>query len=1519
MDNLDEVAQVSPVSIDDFIEERPLAPLAPDATIRNRAAILALQSDKPIENYQALYQEGTEGRSDLYSMLKGQNDVKEDLLSQQALMTILADPSTTPEMAQKAIDNINKGMSKDSGRRLALDAALEASEGYSPNKEDARIHAVEIFDEIHQYAKDKQAILNEHGMMLNQDNVRTLSELVEGVLPFANNKLSYSVLKDISKELNLGIGGAKAALLPGEAKVAIREAISNMPPNQQVEAFKKIRSVLENNSTIFFRDDNDFAEYMLVNDLLAEEGYGTMSRVFDNASGLLDLIGLGVVRTAGKVFKSFKRTPEAMESNVATRSVSNNTSPVAPANLIKDTNPDRAKKMLQAVDEAKSDELSKALFGVSRDEAIISNTLPQPASIDGTVESRIINPNPEVLNTIKGFGGEWLTTGEKSRAVNYIEEALKEVKGVTYHDNMSQGGLSGINYKGKAVYGLEGSGFSNAEDALNQTKFALSEFGIVEDNIQILKKIDGEYVPVKREEVAGLDGDYLAAVEINRDIKASDIGSFDVLDVKRNLFDSVPAFRSKKSGTMANTLLDNASMLHPKITGGGVVQTDKGVLIDKLFLDEFDAFAVPFRSLKSERQDKLYEYIKLANKDGLDEDVLSLTARGFTSEEVNILNKWRSAWDTQWFFENRDLIKTVDAQGYKLFDHSNARLIGKPIQKDLNINLAYDADTDKLVKLSAQDIENLYNNGGTLSKLRRSEYLDNAWVDHFIVKNQPNNYMRALNASDEVLTYRKGYYQVHYDAPQFIVQVVKDGQGNKLFEKAVDIAGTTKEAEHIRDGLSKATGEEFYVRGDVKKFAPDTDYYWDLQSASGRLAQRRRGTPLQDSTVPRGFSETYMVDPVEGAIRSARSLAGRLASRDYLEHTKARALQQFGDVFPESQFGKPQWTENSNSLVARGRMTGKHIRDARTTVEYINYLQRGYENAFDEGFKGLMNTLANVMARFSSKGEKLFMSAADIGPTDLGKNVVFQAYIATNPHRQWIVQTHGVMRILGYNPSYAISGLPRDVHTYILSKMLPDNKLTPQMRELRDFVDGSGMLQAVDRHNMVRGALTDMAESHKPIQRIFGKSLAVPRKIGFDIAEQTNVTNHILAVRDKFLKEGLDVTKPEVKDQIYSQARAIMGDMNFAGDMPYNQNAMAILMQFAQYPHKAITSITTNRRIRGTINPLNKELYSTPISKNDKLRLAAIDTLLFGVPFSVAVSNMIGEDMLPENPVAREAVLYGVESAIINKALSNIAGRDINLDVGSLSPYNMEGFAQMSEAFLDGGFWEMLSHSPASNVFFKDGSKVQEAIGRLIRYGGHFDPERPEDLQSILSGFAEISSGWSNYLKAKAIWETGNITTKSGQVIRSDAGGMEAMAKAFGFATQEEAYTYYMRNKLSENSKAYEDEVKRWTKSYVSYLTRQEKFTNQDPEVFIKTLGAARRVWGGSIKAQEVINRELGYLAKDIKSSLINDMLKASSLPQGKQSLVEMKNSGVLNDDEFDRAVRLIEDINKLQDEEDDN
>ena len=100
-----------------------------------------------------------------------------------------------------------------------------------------------------------------------------------------------------------------------------------------------------------------------------------------------------------------------------------------------------------------------------------------------------------------------------------------------------------------------------------------------------------------------------------------------------------------------------------------------------------------------------------------------------------------------------------------------------------------------VISLSQPDeLRKLYEDGGYIGQSRSRLALDSEDITHVIVKNDSNSYATGLRETDAVLNYRKGYYQVNYDAPRFIDKIVRDKNGKELYRKAVGMARDNVEA-----------------------------------------------------------------------------------------------------------------------------------------------------------------------------------------------------------------------------------------------------------------------------------------------------------------------------------------------------------------------------------------------------------------------------------------------------------------------------------------------------------------------------------------------------------------------------------------------------------------------------------------------------------------------------------------------------------------------------------------------------
>ena len=207
------------------------------------------------------------------------------------------------------------------------------------------------------------------------------------------------------------------------------------------------------------------------------------------------------------------------------------------------------------------------------------------------------------------------------------------------------------------------------------------------------------------------------------------------------------------------------------------------------------------------------------------------------------------------------------------------------------------------------------------------------------------------------------------------------------------------------------------------------------------------------------------------------------------------------------------------------------------------------------------------------KAQRALVGASQAGPTKAAKQGVFLATIAANPFRQALIQFHQGVRAFFYNPqlvtSPAMKYATKDYVEYVFT-----GKVSKEAKPFIDFVESSGVLSAIDKHSLVRGSLLDMTERRTFAGKLASKGASVMQAIGFNAGEMGNMLISAAAVFDRYKRAGKNVLDPVVIEHMHSELRALTYEMNFAGDMPYNQNSAAMFLQFMQVPHKAFLQFT---------------------------------------------------------------------------------------------------------------------------------------------------------------------------------------------------------------------------------------------------------------------------------------------------------------------------------------------------------
>lgn len=1210
--------------------------------------------------------------------------------------------------------------------------------------------------------------------------------------------------------------------------------------------------------------------------------------------------------------------------------------PASVASAAQQSNPEKARGFHEAAFKSADDAVTEAVYGTSKEQAIINDTMPQAVTSSGAVTAKVadIQRNLRLDENLAPRLKEMLKNSDV--AIHYSLEEAKAARANIIRDYSSatdlvpidsMGGfesgfkLDGSGIRISAVYGTKEGAFINAQEAFHQALYGLRKQGILPNEVEVLQKVGLDYVPVDLKAVGNKEGSYLVRINTERMIDTTDISRFETETVLRNYLDRSPVSVWNQNGSLSRWLFDAASMISPRYTGAAVVATDMVSHFEKEMLHIADAYAGQYNNLSKARKAKIDEYVKEANFKGLPFDQADLIGRGFTSDEISTLRSWRDFWDSHFYLENHDAVRSLNSQGFQMFKTAQTELYAKPITKNSNVGKVYDPATGIVLELSQTALDDLYDKGGTLAKLRRPTEFSfdmphqsgvrqvSDTSEYMMVRNSPTEYLRKFRDSDQILNYREGYYQIQYTAPRFVDEVVRNTDGSIKSRRAVAVAGDTAEAQHFADRQRRVDPtKEYVVRADDKAVRKGSDDWFDLNATSGRIAQKHRGKLLEDATGINHLGDgTYIVNPVESAVRAAKSISGRTVTRPMLETAKARFISQYGDLLPSNGFGGRAFPTTPAMIGEKGQQFAKRTADARTTWEYIHYLENGYMNSVDEFFKQQFNAVGQMLGDLGmAKTERAVMKATDLqGPTTLAKNLVFQAYIGLNPLHNWIAQTNQIVRTFAYNPKAWLSGkMPKLMGEYIAYIGGGESILTKEGAEFAKFMNNSGLMQSVDKQNLIRGSLLQAADSSNKAVRFAAEAAQMPRKIGFDVGESMNLIGHGAAVFDRYKRAGKDVTDTRVMREMHSELRAISYDMNFAGDMVYNQTSAAAALQFLQVPHKAFLQ-ATNRRI-----PWEK-----------KAAMLTGDIALFGVPLATIGAIFGIDNLIPDDPKLREVVTEGIQSVLLNNAMSELMGEKVGVDFSALSAESLDGWAKIFHGMFSQGMSQVLLNSPAGQMFLQDGGRFPNAVSQVAKFFSPWGPTEmtTENALMVANEVAKISSGWSSAMKMRQQLALKKSMDKYGIVIDPEVNTAEAVMQLFGYTTQDTRKMYETQKLTIEGTKQYTDEVKQAYKTIKQYYQSQFDAGITDTSQMTAVTGQVLMAYKDSPIALDIISKELSKDLAGKDQQLLYSILKNVELPKFGMTADQIKQSPLTDEQKQILIQRLTDaknartEINKVK------
>lgn len=1497
---LEDFANEQPLNIDETFPQQKVKSGIPKAAARNEAALSALLEPgaNVEETYRLLFSDEQEGGTE-FSKRK-----KERILAgyrdsdSRVAMDILADPSLSIEQKQSAV-----AVMQEHQPSLAeiYKVKTSAKPVNSSNAETQKVvdTSINYLEQEMRYRGEAQNIMNGAIAKMDGSFAEMERNALEYLVPLGMTSQALGTLQKAQKSLGLTPSGLDKFVVSA-SKAKIVKHLESLPADERIKAIKIVTEAITNSSGIILKDKNDLEAINLLQQVGEAGEYGTGSRIADSLFQVLDIVGAGfLARTAvSKAAKMFKPTTAITPP-----------APLAPLQLATGANPEVARGMYQSAVSNSSDELAEAVSGTSRTDMVLH--IEGVQHLDDTVEAKLVSPSgdqvyqEEIKKAIKQGGYQW-NAGEVDLAVQETRAAIKEAVSPSTWDNYTQIRRDGDRIAVRTFYGNAESGFLDAEQALEKAKYHFREFEVAEADMKVYARTaDGEYAPVNLADVKGRDGDYIIGMDWKQSIDPS---SLENITVKRNWLDSIPFMRSQYWGSASRQILDASSMLPKNITGGMENAVDYSTHLDKHLIGIVDEYAGVVKRLDKGQQASLGQAIKDSNFNQIEySDVTLMTQYGLNSDAISAMKTWRRGWDAQHYLSNLTNIKSMRNSGYQILEHQNAKLFGKPISKNSNLGKVYDPDTDTVRLFTSKEVDDLYDNGGSFAKLKSPEQIQGQGVTHFAVTNKQGNYLRALNDTDQVINKLPGYYKLYYKSPRFVVQNMKDANG-VAYEQAIAVAGDWKEAEQFLGNMARRAGvapEEFgRVRGDVKRVIPGSDEDWQLSSTAGVVNQRHRGKLLQNSGSPVHLGQSdFIVDPLESFVRSAANIANKVALQDNIDLAKKRLMTQFKSVMPVDGSYPNSWSQ----IGRKGDEFSKESRDARTLWDYIDQQENSILNQLDETIKVGLMAISDAAGKAGHiKTEKVAGAASRVGITSSINSAIHQFLIKYNPLRQWIIQPMQSTQLFAYDPiaSFMTTKTLGELAALEVKKM-KNVALTAKEKELDSFIRDWGGFAGVDRQVMVDGPIRDLSKSSNAVARAAGKVSDLVGKVGFDSAEKTNLLAHLLTVRNKFIRLGEDVSKPEVIDEIRAETRALTLSMNTAGDMPYNKSAAALFVKFLQIPHKGLMKVTTNRRLEGTLNPLSSNFYK---GNNVKARIAAWDALLYGVPMT-AVAEWMGRDVLSDNPKIREAQQFGYLTYAYNEVWRQVYEVDPKINLQSMGPYETEGWRKLWHTMMEDGFYKVLASGPAGSMVMGGNPRVANAFQKMGSWMGvNKYRDNPATFMESLTEFAKIAGGVNNAVNYSIIVNTHDELSKSGVKIREGVDNWVALHELFGMQTTPEAAKFSTLDTIRKDTQSKKDQIKADVQYMMKLSKDRYEQDTSNPEAIIRIITMFNKAYEKDPVGLSYAHKEFLQLSQGQDAWFVNAMLGYAGIVSEDKMMSVLKRSG-MSEEEIQKFMPVIQSL----------
>ena len=1182
-------------------------------------------------------------------------------------------------------------------------------------------------------------------------------------------------------------------------------------------------------------------------------------------------------------------------SRLATRTTVDHTTV---SQTVKNFNPEKARAIFRMMRDDPTGQVAKVMYGTTYPEALANDLLPEVKNIDGSVRNKVnmvandAAPDHTVLAGLQAEKGRIdLTPEEKASMRKVATDDFTNVVGMVPRTAMATVGDNSLSVASKIeahdagvkfdmVYGPTDGGFSSAVDARYQATFALKKYGVTDSEIELLGlNKNGTYAPA----VDGQKYDsFLVRVKHNYEFTPTDQVEHTFMPgSKWNMFDSRTNFTAGKGGSLPQHFIPPSVTVPATIFNSSSRAADRAAWIDKSLTDLLSSYGKKYKAVDARQQALISDYIVEANNKGLKFDPVNLEARGFSPASIDALRDWKTTTDTMWWLENVDANKTARAKGWSKFvdRQSDTDLMVRALPNRFGQGVeVFDTSKGMMVTLTKSEVDELYAKGGSIAATRDVAEHNGKSFDRVLVQNdKAGSYIRALRDDDATLAYRDGYYPIKYTDTYFIRKTLKKADGS-TYEKAIASAGSLSDANALRNRMVAQDGGIYNI--DYSKASGDRydENSWSQLVSSGRSAQRVRGERLADANKITDLNHVHVESPEDSVVQSIRSLSQRTAFRDWIDTTKTRWMAQYSHLLDDVK-GQKMWPEDARTI-GEGKLqfSNKEVADAKATWRHVRTMESGYINLIDDASKNFFKNMANTAGGSKSWKwmEGPLLAASKVGPTGFARGKAFRLLLAANPLRQAPVQAMQSLPILlATNPL----GIPKIAAQSILLDFMKlggdaptffkvASKLTTglsekEAAELYAHYQAAGFDAAVDANSLIRNQIATIVDRSLlgKVKSAVAKPLNIGQKYGFNAGEDFLMRTVWLSEVDVAKRAGLKLT-PATMDNIVARVRNLTGNMNKAGELPYNENALSMALQFFQAPHKTFAQIFMGHR---------------GLTGLDRIKLAAAYVTTFGVglsPITSMLSNALPKGSM--DPATTELIEGGLFNLAMNAALSNLFHDTVRTDFSDsfrLLPNPVQDYAAMWHGMMQTGIGSVISSGASVGLVIGDNARVSNFVKQMMRVFTVPADKKPEEASATGIAFLNMFSGLSNYFKAQYALEHQKTISATGTTVDYHVNGVEAWLKAAGFSTIDEIHQYASNSASYLADQAYKDDIAHIVDTTTRTLARKG-ISQDETGWYLDMMAEAQVVYKNDPIYMQEFSKQIMYKAKKGENSIFDTLLK---------------------------------------------